>query len=172
VTGFVLEGIVNGCLKFCECSEAKFNVFVKTGDQAASPLPGWPSRLKKIQYFEEKFQFEGSQPTLLLPFSWRHPLVDSVIVYQHSGCCYVVGIQITLETPKKHEKSLRFVEEGANHLKFVPRAFQDLGKHKVALLWIVPNAKKAPLAGGKPDSLQGVLELEHFESVCGVPIPV
>ena len=81
VRGFVLAGVVNGCLKFCEWSEAKFNVFVKTGDQdTASPLPDWPSRRKKIQYFDEKFQFEGSHPTLLLPFSWRHPLVDSVMV--------------------------------------------------------------------------------------------
>ena len=94
------------------------------------------------------------------------PLVDSVTVCQHSECCYVVSIriQITLETPKKHEKSLRFVEDPLNHLKFVPRAFQDPGKHKVVLLCIVPNAKKPPLAEGKPDSLQGVLELEHFES--------
>ena len=73
VTGFVLEGIVNGCLKFCEWSEAKFNVFVKTGKQeTASPLPGWPSRPKNIQYFEKNFQFEGSQPTLA-PFFMAPP---------------------------------------------------------------------------------------------------
>ena len=75
-----------------------------------------------------------------------------------------------LRLQKNLEKSLRFVEDGANYLKLVPRDFQDPGKHKVAILWVVPNAKKAPLAGGKPDSLQGVLELEHFESACGVPV--
>ena len=38
VRGFILEAIVSGCLPFC--SWDTFNVFVTTGDDEASPLPG------------------------------------------------------------------------------------------------------------------------------------
>ena len=175
VTGFVLKGIVNGCLKFSEWPKDKFNVFVETRDGSAKPLDGWPTRPKRVEYFEEKFQFDGSQPTLLLPYSWRHPDVDYVIVYQAkiSGemHCFVVGIQITTKSPREHQKCLNFVEK-VKYKKFVPIEFQDVGKHTAAILWIVPRAKMYDLPGGRPDTLQGVLELEYFESVCGVPVPM
>jgi len=171
VKGFVLEAVVNGCLSFCKWDDPTqpFNGF---------GFPGWPSQAGKVDYFGiNGYVCKGDDfdATLLIPTVWRYPLVDSVIVYQHNNHCYVVGIQITTRTPVQHAHSIAFVTDPLSHLKFVPPGFWAGGgqpaRFTVALLWIVHQEDVDTLPPVNVGVHQAAIPLQHFQTVCGVPIP-
>jgi len=111
VKDFVLEAIVNGCLAFCDWKD--LNPF---------GFPDWPAKAREVQFFKEgKVRVTPEiGPTLFIPTAWRFPNVDSLIVYEFEGIFYVVGIQITLQTPEEHKKSLQFLEE-RKFLSYLPK---------------------------------------------------
>jgi len=176
VRGFILEAIVNGCLTFC--SWRSFNVFVRSVPAGQVPPPhvfqGWPEKANgNVHYFDKGgFKCQGAQfsPTLLIPTVWNNRKVDAVIVYQHNGHAYVIGIQVTIQTPAEHGHSMTFVSDGLEHMKFVPEAYHNLGQFTIALLWVVPKAHIGIRAGARPGNIQGAVPLEFFQDQSGITL--
>jgi len=172
---FIVEGLINSCLAVCNLT--RMNVF---------GFPGWPTKLEEqnCQIFPgrqgHQLWGEGYPASLLVPKMRNFPRVDSVLVYQFQGICYIVGIQTTLQSPNDHAHSLNFLL-AEHHGHFVPRAHQD--NYRVALLWIVRNRYVAACPALPPNAIQGVgavpqnaiaqgaVSLESFEEQSGVPIP-
>jgi len=173
VKGFIVETIINECLKVCDWSP----LFDALGG-GFPRHPSFPSNVHDFKSFGTagyNRQGPGFEPLLLIPSVWRNPLVDAVIVYQHNNHCYVVGIQITTRTPVQHAHSLAFVTDPLGHLKFVPPGFWagrgQPARFTVALLWIVHQENVDTLPPVNVGVHQASVPLQHFQTVCGVPIP-
>ena len=173
VKGFIVETIINECLKVCDWSP----LFDALG-KGFPRHPSFPSNVHDFKSFGTagyNQQGPGFEPLLLIPSVWRNPLVDAVIVYQHNNHCYVVGIQITTRTPVQHAHSLAFVTDPLSHLKFVPPGFWagrgQPARFTVALLWIVHQEDVDTLPPVNVGVHQASVPLQHFQTVCGVPIP-
>ena len=170
-TGFVIEAIVNGCLQFCEW-----------GGLNAFEWNGWPERAGLVV----RFSGDGHQlpdtafpPTLLIPNDWKFPNIDSVIVYQHAGVAYIVGIQITTQTPKDQIQSLESVQDALCYTPFIPKAWVPVGvvtrqnqsppppKVTVGLLWITHADYVGTLPGINTGCVQKAIGLNTFETICG-----
>jgi len=70
-----------------------------------------------LQQRRLKFKNPDFPPTLLIPTAWDNRTVDTVIVYQHNGRAYIIGIQITTLTPHAHGGSMKFVSDPLEHMK-------------------------------------------------------
>lgn len=97
---------------------------------------------------------------ILVPATSSYQHVDGVILYASgAGLWVVIGVQVTLTTPRAHERSLEFITSG-HWEAFAPAGQRESAK--AALLWITPE--EHPELPGVRGVKQGHLPLRHFNT--------